>query len=464
MTAPGKNRVDEFVARPQRAIWTLAAPMMMGFLTHAVYSIVDTIFIGQISAQALAAATYVGALFFFAIALINGIATGITAMVAQAVGRRSKEDADRTATNGLVLALIVGVLFAIIGLLGGRLFIPALGARGEAAELAWDYFFLIAAGMPLFFVSSAIRSVLTGEGDAKTPMIVLAAATLINICLDPVFIFVLDMGITGAALSTIVAQLVALSLFTYLVLVRRRTFVNFRLSYAPLRWAVIGPVVRIGIPAAAGQLVMALGMTLTNRVLAHFGQTAVAGYGAGGKVDMLVALPLLGIAGAAVSVIGMFQGAGRMDLVRYVTLYTYRVALTISVAMGVGAYLASDWVIGLFTDHPEALAVGGQYLAYMVFAYPLMAFGMTTGRILQGLGHGVPALVITAMRVLIVGIPSAYLAVYVFDAPIEAVWLSFIAGGVVSNIMALAWVRALLWKTAISPGRGPKSRGRPAWR
>lgn len=446
MTTLKENRVDRFVARPKRAVWTLAAPMMMGFLTHAIYSIVDTIFIGQISAQALAAATYVGALFFFAIALISGIATGITAMVAQAVGRRSKEDADNTASSGLVLATIVGVLLAVIGLAAGRLFIPALGADAEVAELAWDYFWVIAAGMPLFFVSSAIRSVLTGEGDAKTPMLVMFAATLINLGLDPVFIFVLGWGITGAAVSTIVAQFTALLLFTYVVLVRRRSFVRFRLRCARLRWAVIGPVLSIGIPAAAGQLVMALGMTLTNRVLAHFGQTAVAGYGAAGKVDMLVALPLMGIAGAAVSIIGMFAGAGRMDLVRRMTLYTYRVALTISVVMGVGAYLASDWVVGMFTDHPDASAVGREYLAYMVFAYPLMAFGMTTGRILQGLGYGVPALVITSTRVLIVGLPSAYISVYVFDAPIESVWLSFIAGGVVADIMALFWVRAKLWR------------------
>jgi putative MATE family efflux protein len=444
--ADRRTRVTEFLEHPRRAVWTVGAPMMAGFMVHALYSIVDAAFIGRLGPQALAGATYVGALFFIAIALVTGLATGITANVAQALGARDQERADRLASNGLGLGLGIGIALAVFGLVGGPWLVPLLGAEGPAAEAAWEYFQLLSVGMPLFFFSTAIRSVLNAEGDARTPTVVLAISTVINLGLDPVFIFTLDLGIRGAALATLVAQTFSLSIFSYLVFVRRRTASRFRLSYVPPRRDLLWPVIALGLPATAGQLVMALGSGLFNRVLSEFGQLAVAGYGAGSKVDLIVAMPVIGLAGATVTVIGMFAGAGRADLIRSTAFYTCRWAVTIALALGVGAYFASDRVVGFFTDDPIALGIGEKYISYMIFAYPLMAFGMASGRILQGVGYGVPSLIITLVRVLGVSVPGAYLAVYLFDAPIQSIWIAAIAGGLVADVLAAAWLRQYLWR------------------
>ncbi|MCP4680358.1 MAG: MATE family efflux transporter [Deltaproteobacteria bacterium] len=441
------SRLDEFIDRPKRAIWVLAGPMMMGFAVHAVYSFVDMIFIGQLGPMALAGSTFVMPLFFVAIALGVGFATGVTANVAQAIGRRDREEADHFASNSLGLGLLIGVLFAVCGLTMGKWIMPVLGAEGESAEFAWQYFEILSAGMPLMFVSMSIRAVLTGEGDAKTPMIVLTIATLLNLSLDPLFIFVLDMGIRGAALATLTSQLFSLITFSYIAFVRKSSFVRFRLSLLRPSSRLLVPILRIGLPTAAGQLVMALGSGLLNRVLASFGQIAVAGYGAGSRMDLIVALPMIGLASASVSVIGMFAGAGRADLVRSMALYTYRWVISLATVVGLCAYLASQWVVGWFTAEPQAIEIGRTYLGYMVFAYPLMGIGMTSGRVLQGLGYGVPSLIITALRVLIVGVPGAYIAVYCFGAPIESAWISIIAGGFLANVLAIIWVRKYIWKS-----------------
>ncbi|MCP4604774.1 MAG: MATE family efflux transporter [Proteobacteria bacterium] len=446
MTEERTSRLDEFIRNPRRAVWVLAGPMMMGFTVHALYSFVDKIFIGQLGPMALAATTYIGVLFFVAIALSVGLATGITANVAQAIGRRDKKGADRLASNALGMGLMVGLGFALFGLVAGREIIPLLGAKGESAELAWQYFQILSFGMPLMFVSGAIRAVFTGEGDAKTPMVVLTIATLLNATLDPFFIFTLEMGIRGAATATVISQLFSLTSFSYLAFVKKSSLARFRLSLIWPRWRLVGPILYIGIPAAAGQLVMAFGSGLINRVLAVFGQTAVAGYGAGSAIDLIIALPIIGLASATVSIVGMFAGAGRADLVRSTTLYTYRWVITLATLIGLSAFLASRLLIGLFTEDPHALEVGRTYLSYMVFAYPLMGFGMTSGRILQGLGYGVPSLIITSLRVLVIGVPCAYIAVYVFEAPIQSVWMSTITGGALANVLAFFWVRAHVWK------------------
>lgn len=440
------SRLDEFIARPRRAVWVLALPMMAGMLFHTLYTVVDTAFVGQLGPEALAAITFVGPLFFVAIALSNGLATGITAAVAQAVGRKDAAAADRTASNGLSLALGLGVLFAIGGFFMGPELVEAVGAKGATVPLAWDYFSLIALGIPLFFFSSVLRAVLNGEGDAKTPMVVMGIATAINLALDPVLIFWAGLGIRGAAMATITAQVLATGVFAWWVLVRRRTFTRLRLRDMTPDWTVLYRILRVGVPTTFAQLVMSAAMLLGNHLLASFGQITVAGFGAGTKVDMIVALPILGLASGAVAVIGMFAGAQRADLVRSTSLYTYRWALSIGVVVGLAAWLASGPLMQLFTDDAEAIHVGRVYLGYMVFAYPLMALGMTSGRILQGLGYGMPALAITAVRTMVVGIPVAYALVYLFDAPLEAVWLSFVGGGACSVFLGLGWVFHLVWR------------------
>jgi len=251
----------------------------------------------------------------------------------------------------------------------------------------------------------------------------------------------------------LVSQTFSLITFCYIAFIRRKSFVQFRIQSLIPRREITLAITKIGLPAAMGQLIIALGTALINRLLAHFDQTAVAGYGAGSKIDLIVALPIIGLASAAVSVVGMFAGAKRADLVRSTALYTYKWVVGISVVIGVAAYSGSDIIIGLFTDDARTLEVGTSYLSYMVFAYPLMAFGMTTGRILQGLGHGMPSLVITFIRVLLIAMPAAYIAVYIFNAPMEAIWFFMISGGIVANLLAFIWVRAYIWKrdpTAIS--------------
>jgi putative MATE family efflux protein len=441
------DRLDEFIERPKKAVWIVAAPMMAGFMVHAFYAVVDAAFIGRIGPEALAAATYVGAFFFAAIAFTNGLSIGITATVAQAIGRRDSERTHQLASNGLSFGILLGVLFAAAGLLFGRELLALMGATGKTADLAWDYMSTICIGMPLFFFTTAVRAVLNGEGDAKTPMIILTIATLVNVTLDPIFIFTLGWGIKGAAYATVLAQTISLSCFCYVAFVRGRMSTRFRLSLIPPRSTIIKEIAALGIPMTAGHIIMAAGMGLTNKVVSKFGQIAVTGYGAGSKVDMLVALPVLGLAAASVTVVGMFAGAGRADLVRSTALYTFRLAITTAVVMGAAAFLISGTLIGIFTDDPTALRIGREYIHFTVFAYPFMAFGMTSGRILQGLGFGVPTMIITALRVVVVGVGGSYIAVYGFDAPIEAVWISFICGGFFANVLALHWVRKYVWKS-----------------
>lgn len=440
------DRLEEFLANPRKGLWTMAVPMIAGMTVHTTYLVADTAFIGTLGTDALAAATFVAPLFFLTMALTMGLGTAVTALVAQAVGRGDAASADASAGTAITLGLGLGFVFSGVGLFAGRRMLELLGAEGLVVDLGWEYFQVLAAFMPLFFVSSVLRSILTGEGDAKTPMIVLAVATFANIGLDALFILVLDLGLRGAAFATVASVMISVSSFAVLLLRRERAFVQLRLSSLMPSRAVLTPLLALAIPIAASMIVMSMGTMFYNLLLADFGSVAVAAYGAASKIDMIVVLPIFGLSGAAVTVVGMFAGAGRIDLVRSTALYTYRWAVTLAAVMGFGAFLTSDSILRIFTDDPTAIAIGTTYLGFMIFAYPMMAIGMTTGRLLQGLGHGFPALFITTLRVLLVGVPVAYLAVQVFDQSIEGVWIGILSGGGAATVTSILMVRRLMWQ------------------
>jgi Na+-driven multidrug efflux pump len=223
------------------------------------------------------------------------------------------------------------------------------------------------------------------------------------------------------------------------------------------KFSTIWPILRIGLPVTVGQLTMSLGTILINRVLSTYGQTAVAGYGAASRVDFFVALPTLALAGAAVTIIGMFAGAGRADLVRSITVYTYKWVLLLVITVGTGALVGSAFIMRAFTEDTNVIEVGTGYLTFMVVGYPLMAFGITSGRILQGIGKGTPSLVINAIRVIALWVPLSYVGVYLFHTPIEWVWAAGLIGGLVSNLVAAFWVRRNIWQE--DPTRWARAKG-----
>lgn len=455
MTRPvAENRLDTFLTKPKRALWVLALPMMAGFAAHSLYLVADMAFIGRLGPSALAGAQFVGSLYFTVIALNIGFSTGVTAVIAQAVGRRDADGAARLAANAMGFGLLFGVLSALFFFFGGPYIVPLLGAEGESVPLGIAYFEVLTIGISVMFLSSAIRAVLTGEGDVKTPMTVVLISTIINATLDPILMFGLNLGIRGAAMATVIAQLFSLSAFCYVAFIKRRSYVAFiwTLERIRPRAHLISPILKIGLPAALGQLIMSVGAILYNRVTAAFGQTAVAGYGAASKVDLLVMLPIVALAGAALSLTGMFAGAKRWDLVRSSVIYAYRVVMSITIVLSIAAFFLSFRIVAVFTEDPHALETGHIYLRYMVFAYPLAAVGILSGRILQGLGRGLPPLVITTTRVLLIGVPVSYVGVYLFHASIELIWIAMIVGGLVAGVSALFWVRYFVWKHPSTTG------------
>ncbi|MFQ6673597.1 MAG: MATE family efflux transporter [Fidelibacterota bacterium] len=436
------TRLEDFIADPRKGLWSLAIPMMLGMMVQTIYSIVDMIFVGRVGGDALAALAFNMPLVFFGLGLVFGLGSGVTAVVARFIGSKDKRSADSSATHGVILGLIVGLVFTTSGLIWGRPLLALLGAPPHILPMAWEYFRIIATGY-IFMVSSVFfRSILSGEGDMKTPMIIQGGGTLLNIILDPVFIFALHMGVQGAAVATVLSQLLVSFAFVYMMWVKDRAYVTLSLRGFSFSGDILAKIFTIGIPASFSMVIMSIGAGAFNKILVSFSSGAVAGYQVGTRIDHIYLMPVISISTGLVTLVSMFYGARRMDLVRKIIYYGMSRGVLMGVGTGALFFIIAPPLVSMFTQDSQILQTGVQYLRFIVFAYPFIAVSMISGRVLQGLGFGLPMLVITFLRVVLISVALAYLFVFFMGKTVEWVWIAQVIAVVCSAGFASLWLRS----------------------
>lgn len=439
-----KSRLEGFIANPRGALWRLALPIIIGMSIQTVYMLADMYFVGQVSSEALAALAFNMPLIFLALGIVFGLGSGVTSVIARYIGARDKQRADSSAEHAVALGLVVSVLLTSAAYFWGRALLATLGVPENLMPLAWGYFRILAWGYIFLVMSVFFRSILSGEGDMRTPMMIQGGGTLLNIVLDPILIFTFDMGVEGAALATVVSQGLAAAAFVYLLFFKEHAYVTFDLSDFRFDPAIVRSIFNVGAPASFSFIVMAMGGAVFNRLLVAYSEDAVAAFQVGTRIDHIFLLPVIGLAAGLVTLVGMFYGAQRRDLVRGVLAYAMSRSLLIAVAMGTLFYVLAPRFMSAFTDSARIAGAGVGYLRIEVFAYPFLAIILLTGRALQGMGRGTPVLVLSLLRVVLISGPLAYVFVFLLDLPIQWVWIAIVVGMIVTAAIAGLWLlRAL---------------------
>ncbi len=445
MTTPEKHsRLDTFLAAPRRALWRLAMPVMIGLSLQTVYMLADMYFVGQVSSDALTALAFNMPLVFLGIGIVFGLGAGVTSVVARHIGARDKRLADQSAEHGVVLGLLVSATFTAIALFIGDDLLSALGVPPNLLALAWGYFRIIAMGYVFMVMSVFFRSILTGEGDTTTPVLIQGGGTIVNIILDPVFIFTLGLGVEGAALATILSQAAVATVFVYLFFVKEHQYVTFDWSAFRYDRAILAGIFKVGAPASFSFIVMALGGAVFNRILVEYSEQTVAAFQVGSRIDHIFMLPVIAVAAGLMTLVGMFHGAKRGELVRGIIGYAMVCALLTSVVLGTLFFFLAPTLLAAFTDDAAIAQAGTGYLRIGVFAYPFIAVIMLSGRALQGMGQGRPMLVLSLLRVVLISGPLSYLFVFVMEKPVAWVWMAIVIGMALTAALAAVWLRHAL--------------------
>ena len=443
-----KSRLKTFLDNPSKALWSLAIPIMFGMGIQTLYNLVDMIFIGRLGGHAITGIAFNMPLFFLVLGLTMGLGTGVTASIARFIGQDNKKEADNSAEHAVFMAVIISLSLSSIGLMFGKTILALFGAEGEILSLGWEYLHVMCVGMPFMIFSGFFRSILAGEGDMKFPMMVAGLGTVLNIILDPIFIFELEsyggfgfgLGVAGAAMATVISQVIVFSVFVYMLFVKQHSYITFRLKDFSFSMDIIWDIVKVGLPASLSMVVMAIGQGVFNKILIHFSADTVAAYQIAGRIDMLVFLPIFSVAVSLTTLVGMFFGAKEYDALRFTIRYGIMSAFFITVLSSIFIYFFADLAVGLFTDDELIISIAVTFLRLFAFVYPLISIGITTGRVLQGLGKGLPVLIITIVRVLGVSAPLAVFFIFYMGKPVEWVWYSMMVSTIVAFTIALTWL------------------------
>ena len=442
--------LQSFIENPSKSMWNLAIPIMVGMGIQTLYTIIDMIFIGRLGGNAIAAVAFNMPIFFFVMGLSFGLGNGVTASIARFIGANDKVNADNSAEHAVVMALLISAILTSLGLIYGEQILIFMGCTQDVLPQAWSYLRVSCYGISFGVFSGFFRSILAGEGEMKLPMIIAGLGTVLNTILDPIFIFYLDYGVTGAAWATTISQIIVWCIFVYMLFIKHHTYIKFKLKDFSLSTYIIVDIIKVGIPVSMSMVIMAIGQLVFNRLLVNYSTNAVAAYQIGGRIDMLVFLPIFGIASALTTIVGMFYGANEINKIRIISWYGIKSSLIITSICSAILYIFAPIVISIFTADSIIQKISIDYLRIISLLFPFISIALTIGRILQGLGQGMPSLIITTIRVIGVAGPLAYYFTFIQNRPVEWIWYSMFISGIFATIISIAWVTNTFRKLSIA--------------
>jgi putative MATE family efflux protein len=443
-----QSRLQTFLSNPSRSLWTMAVPIIAGMMVQTLFNVVDIMFIGWLGAKEVTAVAFVSPLFFIIIGLTVGLGAGVTASIAQFIGKKDKKNADNCAEHTILLGIGITLTLSILGIFFGEELLVLLGASGEILDIAYTYLKVLLYGIGLVVFSLFFRAILAGEGETKLPMIIGLIGTLLNLILDPIFIFVLAYGVKGAALATVISQAVMLASYLFIIFVRKSTYITFNISDFQYTPSILKTIFKIGIPSSAAMLIMSFGQAVMNAILINYSSEAVAAYQIVSRIDMLLFMPILGIGISLTTMVGMFFGAKEYKKLIWIIKYGISRAVYITTFSVMVLFLSAEMILPLFSDNKQVLDIGVTYLRIIILAYPAVGISVICSRICQALGEGMPLLVTTVTRVLILTAPLSYYF-YITGKPIEWVWYAQAFAILVAATVSFFWMRFYLKKFAI---------------
>ena len=389
-------------------IFHFAMPMLLGNIFQQLYNVVDSIIVGNfIGKEALAAVGASFPILFTLISLVLGVAIGSNIVIAQYFGARNIEMVKRSIDTLYIFLFFASVTVSILGIVFSNEIFLLIGLPAPVIPQAEKYFDIYMAGLVFFFGFSGTSAVLRGLGDSKTPLYFLILSTVMNILLDLLFVLVLDMGIEGVAFATIIAQGGA---FITLVIYLNKTHEVISLRWRRLVFDrhVFKKSLIIGFPIGFQQAFVALSMMAMYWLVNRFGTDATAAYSVVFRIDSFAALPAMNFANALSTFVGQNLGAGKPQRVRSGLWATFRMTSIVSVSITVIAMIFAGPLMRLFTQAPEVVEIGVDYLRIVSAFYITFSAMFVIGGVMRGAGDTLVPMLITFIALWVVRIPLCY--------------------------------------------------------
>ncbi len=420
-----------------RLLWVFSGPAIVAMASGALYNVVDAAFVGQLGPDALAAITVVFPAMMVFMAIAAGTGIGAASLVARSLGSGRRDQARRTTGNAILLVLLWGALTPAVVLPLLEPILRLCGASDEVLPLARSYLVVLVATSAVTYFAVAINHVIRAEGNAMLPMAAMIAPSLLNIALDPLFIFALGMGVPGAAWATVAGRVLGM-LIQVVYLLSRRTMLR-------PRWAELRPeprlwleIYRVGLATLVRNGVQAVIMGVATRIAAGFGDLVVAALGVVLRLQMFVMMPCFGLTQGFLPLVGYNFGARKMDRVRRVTLLAAGWATGITTVACVVFVAIPGVMVRPFAPDPELAELAARALRYISLGLAPAGGAVLFGGFFQGIGRGLPAVVLSSSRQLLFFLPALLILPRLWA--VDGLFLSQPVADVLSLFLAVGWI------------------------
>jgi putative MATE family efflux protein len=434
-----KNRTEEFIKNPKKALFILAAPTIVGMLVQVLYSIVDTAFVGRLGVDALAALTFSWPIFFIMFAVAGGISAGMSSNISRYLGARNKKQAENVAIHGIIISLVIAIIIFILGIFYIKPFLSLLGASGLPLFLAEQYLSIILLGIFFMYISFILSSIFISQGDAKTPMIVQISSLILNIILDPIFIFKLGLGVPGAAIATVLSFLFGIILNLFFI--TKKSYLNINLKSFKYSFNHFKRIYKIGLPTSLAMILMSFSFMVLNKFMSTFSTEHIAMLGIIARIESTIMMPISGLAMASMTLAGIYYGAKRYDLLKQITWYSIKIGIIFTTISGIILFIFPKIFIRIFTNDNNLINLAIPYLRFDVFDFWMISIGIIASRIMRGIGYGLPGLLMVIIRVLFVLLPLSFLFVFVFNLGYLSLVIAVLLSGAIYSISGLIWIK-----------------------
>ena len=443
------KNIEMITGDPKKAIVKLALPMMLSMLLIMLYNIADSIWVAGLGPDALAAVGFITPLFMVLIGLGNGIGAGANSLIARNIGAKNRDQANNAGLHAIVLSIIISLVFTVLIEVFMVPILQFMGA-GNTIQYAMDYSYIIFGFLFIFVFSGVASAIFRSEGDMRRATIAIAVTAVLNIILDPIFIYVLNFGISGAAWATVVSATMSCIVMSYWIWVKKDLFLDLSPKYFKYSSHIMINTLQVAIPSTLETIVFsALAIIINSMLVLAAGTTAVAVYTASMRIVQLAMIPLIGIGTAVLTVAGVAYGAHNYKNLQTAHSYSIKIGFIVSIILGALMFIFSGQIAAVFSYTQASAGLASEIataisvLSLFVLAIP---HGIMSSMMFQGVGKGTYSLLITLLRSLILESVFAYLFCFIFGWGLPGIYGGVVFGCFVGGTIGYIWAKLFIRK------------------
>lgn len=449
MTKNKSKNIEMITGDPKKAIIKLALPMMLSMLLIMLYNIADSIWVAGLGADALAAIGFITPLFMVLVGLGNGIGAGANSLIARSIGAGKRDEANNAALHGIVLSVIISIIFTVLIEVFMVPILQFMGA-GNTIQYALNYSYIIFGFLFIFVYSGVASAIFRSEGDMRRATIAIAVTAVMNIILDPVFIYVLNLGIAGAAWATVISATLSCVVMSYWMWGKKDLYLDLSPKNFSYSSKIMLDTLQVAIPSTLENIVFsALAIIINSMLVMAADTTAVAVYTASMRIVQLAMIPLIGIGTAVLTVAGVAYGAHNHENLQTAHSYSIKIGFAVSIALGAIMFIFSSQIAGMFS-YTQASATMAPQIATAISVLSLFVLaiphGIMSSMVFQGVGKGVYSLLITLLRSLILESVFAYLFAFIFGWGLVGIYAGVVFGCFVGGTVGYIWAKFFIRK------------------